>query len=123
MLSFITVKLALGFAKTFTVPDLLTTVPFKNYVSTEAHVQLSKKNFKVVDYVVGESSATYICLIGGLSKKALVEKAKSEMYKNANMVGNAKVILNQTVSFTSEHYPFVRILKCTVSGYVYEFTE
>lgn len=94
-----------------------------NYVSTEAHVQLSKKNFKVVDYVVGESSATYICLIGGLSKKALVEKAKSEMYKNANMVGNAKVILNQTVSFTSEHYPFVRILKCTVSGYVYEFTE
>jgi len=94
-----------------------------NYVSTEAHVQLSKKNFRVVDYVVGEASATYILGIGGLSKKALIEKAKFEMYKNANMVGNAKVILNQTVSFNFDWYPAVRIIRCTVSGYVYEFTE
>lgn len=94
-----------------------------NSHSTEAHVQLSKKNFKVVDYVTGEAKATYIVGIGGFTKKALVEKARSEMYKNANMVGTSRVILNENVNYYVERYPFVNIVKVTVSGYVYEFTE
>jgi hypothetical protein len=94
-----------------------------NYHSTEAHVELSKKNFKVVDYVTGEATTTYILRIGGFSKRSLIEKARSEMYKNANLVGTSRVILNENVDYYTETYPFVSKVKVTVSGYVYEFTE
>lgn len=94
-----------------------------NVHSTEAHVQLSKKNFKVVDYVSGEAKTTYIVGIGGLSKRSLIEKARSEMYKNANLVGTSRIILNENIDYYNEFYPFVKITKVTVTGYVYEFTE
>ncbi len=94
-----------------------------NTHSMEAHINLSKKNFKVVDYVTGEAKTTYIIGIGGLTKRSMIEKARSEMYKNANLVGSSKVILNENIDFYVEHYPLVRVVKITVSGYVYEFTE
>ena len=84
---------------------------------------LSKKNFKVIESVQGESEAIYIFGIGGLSKKALIAEAKANMLTNANIVGSSKAIINETVEIIHSLFPFFRKYKVTVSGHVVEFTE
>ncbi len=88
------------------------------------NVELSKKNFKVIEKVSGTSSATYILGIGGIKKKALIENAKTQMLSNANLEGSARAIVNLT---TEEHFTLVGIFfvkrTIVVSGHVIEFTE
>jgi len=84
---------------------------------------LSKKNFKVIESVQGESEAIYIFGIGGLSKKAMIAEAKANMLTNANIVGSSKAIINETVEIIHSLFPFFRKYKVTVSGHVVEFTE
>ncbi len=100
------------------------TTTVRNVNSNLTNVQLSTNNFKVVDRVSGKSTATYILGIGGLSTKALIEKAKSRMLEKASLIGGSKAIINVT---TEDHvaliFPFFYRKTITVSAHVIEFTE
>ena len=96
----------------------------RNINNNTTNVELSKKNFKVIDRVSGKSTATYVFGIGGLSNKALIEKAKTKMLENANLIGGAKAIINLTTeSHISIVYYFFFQRTVTVSGHIVEFTE
>ncbi len=92
--------------------------------SHTTEVVLSKKNFKVVAQVKGEATATYIFGIGGLSKNGLIEEAKADMLSKANILGDSKAIVNETVEVKRTFIlPFCIKQKVIVSGHVIEFTE
>ena len=96
----------------------------RNINNNTTNVELSKKNFKVIDRVSGKSTAIYVLGIGGLSNKALIEKAKTKMLENANLIGGAKAIINLTTeSHISIVYYFFFQRTVTVSGHIVEFTE
>ena len=88
---------------------------------TQTQVVLSDDNFKVVGQAYGEASATYICFIGGLSRKALYNNAVSEMTRNANLKGS------QTLTNTTMHYstqmitPFYVKVTCSASATIVQF--
>lgn len=92
-----------------------------NIHSTE--VVLSKKNFKVVSSVKGEAEASYLFGIGSITKKALVEEARTKMLEKANLIGSSKAVANETVELTHTFFPFFRKYNVTVSAYIIEFTE
>ena len=84
---------------------------------------MTQKNFKVVGQVQGEASATYICGIGGLSKKALNANAVSEMYKNANLTGSQTIINVYVKETVGGVIPFYAKNTYIASGTIIEFTE
>ncbi|MDE6340787.1 MAG: hypothetical protein K2K93_00575 [Muribaculaceae bacterium] len=88
----------------------------------QTEVVLSKKNFKVVGQVYGESSQNYWFGIGGLSKKSLGESAISDMYKNANLKG-AQTIINVNVSYKNKFIMIYTGAKALATGTVIEFTD
>ena len=92
-----------------------------NNHSTE--VVLSKKNFKVIKTVTGESSVTYVLGIGGLSKRALIAQARAKMLEEAGLEGGAKAIINETVEIKGSNFPFVGKKLVVVTAQVIEFTE
>lgn len=92
-----------------------------NNHSTE--VVLSKKNFKVIKTVTGESSVTYVLGIGGLSKRALIAQARAKMLEEAGLEGGAKAIINETVEVKGSNFPFVGKKLVVVTAQVIEFTE
>lgn len=95
-----------------------------NINNNTTNVELSKKNFKVIDRVSGQSTATYVFGIGGLSNKALIEKAKTKMLENANLTGSSKAIINVTTeSHNTLVVPFLYQKTVTVSAHIIEFIE
>lgn len=95
-----------------------------NINNNTTNVELSKKNFKVIDRVSGQSTATYILGIGGLSNKELIEKAKTKMLENANLTGSSKAIINVTTeSHNTLVVPFFYQKTVTVSAHIIEFIE
>ena len=94
-----------------------------NHNLTQTQVVLSEGNFKVVGQAYGEVTATYICGIGGYSKKALYDNAINEMAKNANLTGS------QTLTNTTVHYsvkmitPFFMKSTCIATANIVEFTK
>lgn len=84
-------------------------------------VELSDNNYQVIDYVKGNASCTYIFGIGGLDKDALVEKAKSEMYRKADLQGKARALTNISIDTQYSFFPIVRKMSVTASGHVVEF--
>ena len=97
---------------------------FFNVNNNNTNVVLTKNNFKVVEKVTGNSTATYILGIGGISNKALIAKAKTNMLENANLIGNAKAIINFTTEVhTTQINPFFSRKTITVSAHIIEFTE
>ena len=94
-----------------------------NHNLTQTQVVLSESNFKVVGQAYGEATATYICGIGGYSKKALYDNAINEMAKNANLTGS------QTLTNTTVHYsvkmitPFFVKSTCSATANIVEFTK
>jgi hypothetical protein len=88
-------------------------------------VQLTKKNFKVVESVQGEASATYIIGIGGLAKKGLIAEARSKMIANSNLVGSSRAIINETVEIKQSFWlpGIYQVYTVIVSGHIVEFTE
>jgi hypothetical protein len=98
-------------------------IPF-NSVNTTTTVDLKENNFKVVAEVSGESSATYIFGIGGLSNRALINLAKKEMLSNANLVGKSRAIIN--VNYEIHHslfVPFFYSKRVIASAHVVEFLD
>lgn len=92
-----------------------------NFNHNNTTVELSKKNFRVVDYVKGEASCTYVFGIGGLGKGTLVEKAKARMYKKADLMGEARTVANISVDTRYSFFPIIRKMTVTASGHVIQF--
>lgn len=101
----------------------LASTTVSNHNLTQTQVVLSEGNFKVVGQAYGEATATYICGIGGYSKKALYDNAINEMAKNANLTGS------QTLTNTTVHYsinmitPFYVKSTCSATANIVEFTK
>ncbi len=91
-----------------------------NIVQTE--VQLSKKNYKIIGTVSGESTQNYVFGIGGLSKKGLESAAMADMYKNANLTGS-QAIINTNISMKNKMILIYTQAKATATGTIIEFTE
>lgn len=89
---------------------------------TQTEVQLSKKNFRVVKTVYGESTQNYFLGIGGMSKKSMDESAISDMYKNANLTGS-QAIINTNVSHKNKLILIYTQAKAIATGTVIEFTD
>lgn len=95
-----------------------------NVNSNSSVVNLSMKNFEVVERVSGSSTATYFLGIGGITNKALVDKAKSNMLEHAFMAGKARAIINVThESHATFILPFFVQKTVTVSAHIIEFTN
>lgn len=92
-----------------------------SYIS---NAELSKGNFKYINFAEGESKATYFLGIGGFDSQGLTKEAKREMYKNANLQPN-QIIANVTVDSKTSYYLLFlwREHQVFVSGDVVEFTD
>ena len=89
---------------------------YSNVDEVNTVVDLSNAEYEILGTVVGSSKQTYIFGIGGLSKKSLVENAKSNMYKNANLQANEAIIYPIT-STKVQNYLLVNIVETTATGY------
>lgn len=97
------------------------TMASSNHNLTQTHVVLSDDNFRVVGHAYGEATATYICGIGGLSKKALYSNAIDEMAKNANLRGS-QTLTNTTVHYSVQMFtPFYVKATCCATANIVEF--
>jgi hypothetical protein len=94
-----------------------------NLKSQNTQVILSQDNFKVGERIQGEAKATYVFGLGGLSKKSLVESARSNMYQNANLEGGSKALINETFSVKNSFFFFFWKHQVNVSADVVEFTK
>jgi hypothetical protein len=87
-------------------------------------VSLSSANFRVVSFVQGSATATYIMGIGGLNKKGLVASSKAKMMENADLKGAQCIINEHTEWKTSAVIPyFWGSTTVTTSGTIIEFTK
>lgn len=86
-------------------------------------VVLEENNFEVIDQVQGQSTATFVFGIGGITKKAMIAEARADMLRRSNIVGTSRAIIHETVEIQHSFFPFVRTYTVTVSGFVVEFTD
>jgi len=86
-------------------------------------VVLTKKNFKFIESVQGESEAQYVFGIGGRKKKAMIAEARADMFSKADLIGGSKAIINETYELTYDIVLIVVKYKVTVTGHIVEFTE
>ncbi len=90
---------------------------------TQTEVVLAKKNYKVIGTVTGISSQNYVFGIGGLSKKSLWESAMADMYKNAELEGKSRAVINVNVAYKNKFILVYTQAKAIATGTVIEFTE
>lgn len=97
---------------------------FTNKNSNVTHVDLTKKNFKVLERVTGTASATYYFNVGGMKNKDLINMATADMVTKANMTGTSKALINTTTDVHKGGVCFLyNKITVTVSAQVIEFTE
>lgn len=84
---------------------------------------LAKNNYKVLGTVTGESKQNYWFGIGGLSKKSLGQSAMSEMYKNADLDGKSRAVINVNVAYKNKFILIHNQAKAIATGTLIEFTE
>lgn len=109
-------------AAAFSLTGCGTTVTTSNNL-TQTQVVLSDNNFQVVGQAYGESTATYVLGIGGLSKKALSNNAINEMSKNANLTGS-QTLVNTTVHYSVAMWtPLYVKMTCSATANIVEFTK
>ena len=90
---------------------------------TDTRVVLDRSNFKVIGQAEGESSATYILGIGGLSKKALKNNAINEMSKNAKLTGAQSLVNITTNASIKMITPLYMQVTYTATANIIEFTK
>ena len=89
---------------------------------TQTEVVLSKKNFRVIGNVSGESAQNYWFGFGGMSKKSLGESAMSSMYRNADLK-DSQAIINTNICYKNKFIFIYNQTKAIATGTVIEFTE
>ncbi|MDO8967923.1 DUF6567 family protein [Algoriphagus sp.] len=94
-----------------------------NLKSQNTQVILSQDNFKIGERIEGKANATYVFGIGGLSKKSLVETARTNMFQNANLQGSPKALVNETFSTKTSFFLLFWKHQVNVSADVVEFTK
>ena len=87
----------------------------------ETNIVLSQNNFKVIGDVQGQSQATYVLGIGGLSKKALEANAINDMINAANLKGSQTVTNIRTHVSATDILGIYNKVVITVTGTVIEF--
>lgn len=111
------------------VAMLLTSCGVNNAIVLNANqnttvVELGEANFQNVGKVSGQSSASYVLLIGGLKKRQLYNNAYAAMLDQAELTKGPRTVVNVV---TEEHFgglpPFYIKRTITVSGMVVEFTK
>ena len=95
----------------------------KNENNQSTQVVLSQNNFTVVESITGEATATYVFGIGGLSKNALIQEARTQMVQKAKLNGTSKAIINEKVEIKTSLLPIVNKVRVNVSAEVIEFTR
>lgn len=95
----------------------------QNINNNLTNVELSNKNFIVLDRVSGEATTTYILGIGGKSQKAMLQQAMSQMYSNANLSGSAKALINVTLESHTSYMIVYSRTTYIASGNVVEFIK
>jgi len=99
-----------------------------NMNSNVTNVVLQDNNYKIIQKVQGQASATYIFgipvagVVGG-GFKPLIAKARNDMLRNVNLVGYSRAIINETVEVNDKFFLLFGIKTVTVSAYVIEFTS
>lgn len=92
------------------------TTSYQNVDEVNTVVDLSNADYEIIGTVEGTSKQTYVFGIGGLSKKSLIENAKSDMYRNANLQANEAIIYPSTTT-SFENYLIVNIVTAKATGY------
>ena len=86
-------------------------------------VVLQEANYRIIGQVSGTAADSYILGIGGF-KKNLVELAKNDMYRKAEMEGKSRAIINMGLE---RHKSRILMLysthSITVHGTLIEFTK
>lgn len=87
----------------------------------QSSASLSTNNFSYVkNNVQGSAKATYIFGIGGLSKKALVNTAKTRLLES-NPLKENQALVNLTVNWRSTFFLIGFSNRCTVTGDIVDF--
>jgi hypothetical protein len=109
----------------FLLGTLVSCSTWAGYVvnSTQTQVQLAKRNYKIVNRVTGEYSASYVFGLFGPPQQDLVTQAWKSMEDRAELTDKARAIINVTVDRKFTLYPFHKRLTIYVSGMVVEFTD
>lgn len=92
------------------------TTAYSNIDSTNTIVDLSNKDYEVIGMVEGMSKQVYVFGIGGLSKKSLLDNAKADMYRNADLKDGEAIIYPSTTTSVS-FYLVVSIVRAKATGY------
>ncbi|MDR1369671.1 MAG: hypothetical protein LBJ72_06050 [Dysgonamonadaceae bacterium] len=94
-----------------------------NVNNSTTNVVLEKNNYKIIQKVKGSASGTSVLIFGG-SFRPLIEKARSKMLENAELIGTSRAVINETVEVNNKSYVgIVNVKTVTVSAYVVEFIE
>jgi len=95
-----------------------------NVNNNVTNVVLQSNNYRVVSKVTGRAEGTIILGLGG-SFRPLIENARSDMLRSANLIGSSRALINEVVEFNTRMilFNFVVINSVTVSAYVIEFTH
>jgi hypothetical protein len=83
-------------------------------------VAITNNQFRVVGIAEGQSSTTHIFGLGGLSKDALVQEAKRDLYSKYPLT-KGMVLANVTVDFKRSYFFIAASTLVTVSGDVIDF--
>lgn len=85
-------------------------------------VVLQDANYRVVGQVTGTASDLYVLGMGGF-KANLVEQAKQDMNKKAELDGKARAIINVGLERHRGNYLLAKTITVTMTGTVIEFTK
>ena len=94
----------------------------QNQNQNQTNVVLSDDNYKIVKTVEATASSSYVFGIGGLSKKALMSNAVSELTKKANLTGS-QALVNVTVHIQNKIILVWNKKTVVAHGTVIEFTD
>ena len=98
------------------------TTSYQNVDEVNTVVDLSNVDYEIIGTVEGQSKQTYVFGIGGLSKKSMLENAKADMYRNANLKANEAIIYPSTTT-SVQSYVVVDIVTATATGYKVKFNR
>ena len=93
-----------------------------NLAQTE--VILQKANYRIVGTVSAESEQTYVLGFGGLSQKSLGQSAMADLYKQADLAGTSRAVINVSICYKNSYFtPLIIKRKAIASGTIIEFTD
>ena len=86
------------------------------------NVILQTNNYRIIQKVKGTATGLTVLGFGG-SFRPLIENARSEMLRNANLIGYSRAVINETVEINYKYFVVIMLTTINVSAYVIEFTD